>query len=57
MDFELSKRDYSIILLVVVVLVGLDVVLYMTIHNKKIVSSIAKNDYNVYNSSDNLLKI
>ena len=51
MDFELSKRDYSIILLVVVVLVGLDVVLYMTIHNKKIVSSIAKNDYNVYNSS------
>lgn len=51
MDFELNKRDYSIILLVLVVLVGLDVILYLTVHNKKVLSSIAKNDYNVYNSS------
>lgn len=51
MDAEISKKDFSIILLLLVIFVGLDVLLYLYVHNNKNINSIQKNKYNSYNST------
>ncbi len=50
MDAEISKKGFSIIVLLLVIFVGIDTLLYLYVNNNKEISSIKKNDYNSYSS-------
>ena len=47
---ELNKKDFSIIVLLLIVFVGIDVLLYLYFNNKKEITSIKKNANNTYTS-------
>ena len=47
---ELNKKDFSIIVLLLIVFVGVDVLLYLYFNNKKEITSIKKNANNTYTS-------
>ena len=52
MDAEISKKEYSIIALLIIIFAGLDVLLYLFINNNdKVINKIEKNKYNTYKST------
>ena len=51
MDFEISKKEFSIIIVLVIILIGIDVLIYLFANKENLLNGIDKNNNNVYNSS------